>query len=282
MRTLFYLFLFMVSIPFLSCSSTKHKNVSYLGTDTISTSQAQNLEAPTLNIYEPKNITTKVPVLIYVHGGNWNQGKKEIYWWLGRNFARKDVLAVLPGYTLSPQATYDDQTAQIAKAIAWTKANAAQYGGDPEKIFLTGHSAGGHLAALAVMNPKYNISPDDISGIILNDAAGLDMYHYLSDNPPTSSNNYDTTWTTNPELWKDASPIYFLNEKTPPILTYLGSKTYNSITVANNRFKEELIKFQPTTKRITLDKKHIPMITQYILGSNNRYTEIIDFMKMND
>lgn len=278
MRPYIYITIAILGVTMLSCSSTKHKNISYLGEEIISTSQAENLEAPTLNIYEPSGDQEKTPVLIYVHGGNWNQGKKEIYWWLGRNFAQKDVLAVLPGYTLSPNATYDDQAAQIAKAIAWTKENAAQYGGDPERIFVTGHSAGGHLVALAVMNPKYNINPDDISGIILNDAAGLDMYHYLSENAPSASDNYNTTWTTNPELWKDASPIYFINDKTPPILSYLGSKTYPSITVANNRFKEELIKFQPDVRRITLDKKHVPMITQYIFGSNNRYDEIIQFM----
>ncbi len=261
-----------------SCASTKYSDINYIGASTISTSQAEGLEAPTLNIYAPKKTEGKVPVLIYVHGGNWNEGKKEIYWWLGRNFAKKDILTVLPGYTLSPKANFDDQATQIAKAIEWVQNNAAQYGGDPTKVFVTGHSAGGHLVALAVMNPKYAIDPSTISGIILNDAAGLDMHHYLSNNPPTERNNYKTTWTTEESMWEEASPINFITNQTPPILTYLGSKTYPSITVANNRFREELLKIQPQAKLITLDKKHIPMITQYILPSNNRYTEIIDFI----
>jgi hypothetical protein len=63
------------------------------------------------------------------------------------------------------------------------------------------------------MNPKYGIDPKSISGIILNDAAGLDMKHYLEENPPTA-HNYITTWTSSPFKWQDASPIYFLDKNT--------------------------------------------------------------------
>lgn len=265
-------------VSFVSCASTAYKDVNFLQENSITTILKETIEVPTLNIYKPNNLKSKVPVLIYVHGGNWNKGKKEMYWWFGRNFASKDVLTILPGYTLSPNASYDDQSLQIAQAIKWTQKNAETYGGDPTKIYVTGHSAGGHLAALAVMNPKYKIKQSSIAGIILNDAAGLDMAHYLRNNPPSKSNNYITTWTEDPKNWEDASPINFINEQTPPILSYLGAKTYPSITEANNRFRKELLKFQPNAKRITLDKKHIPMITQYILGSNNRYEEIIQFM----
>jgi hypothetical protein len=56
------------------------------------------------------------------------------------------------------------------------------------------------------MNPKYGIDPKSISGIILNDAAGLDMKYYL-ENPPTAVHNYITTWTSSPVKWQDASPF---------------------------------------------------------------------------
>ncbi|TVZ53095.1 alpha/beta hydrolase [Dokdonia sp. Hel_I_53] len=271
--------LFIVTLVSISCSSVKYKNVNYTGDRFVSTSVKEDIEAPILNIFKPKNLSEKVPILIFVHGGNWNKGSKEIYWWFGRNFARKNILTILPGYTLSPNATYDDQASQIATAIKWIQNNAHLYGGDVSKVYVTGHSAGGHLVALAVMNPKYNIKQDEISGIILNDAAGLDMAHYLKSNPPTKNNNYVTTWTKNPKHWKDASPINFINKTTPPILSYLGKKTYPSIKEANNRFREALVKFQPEAKRITLDKKHVPMMTQYILGSNKRYDEILDFIE---
>jgi dipeptidyl aminopeptidase/acylaminoacyl peptidase len=171
---------------------------------------------------------------------------------------------------------------QVAQAIEWTKNNIAQYNGNPNAIYVTGHSAGGHLVALAVMNPKYGIDPTTVSGIILNDAAGLDMKNYLEDNPPTDKDNYIATWTTSPSKWQDASPIYFLNKNTPPFLIYVGDKTYNSIKVANSRFVNALHTFQPKVTPINLNKKHIPMVLQYFWPWSDRFDEVTDFMKLDN
>ena len=170
-------------------------------------------------------------------------------------------------------------TEQIAKVIIWCKENIHKYGGDPNQIFVSGHSAGGHLGALAVMNPKYKIDPKSISGIILNDAAGLDMNNYLEGNPPTEKDNYLATWTSNPEKWKEASPIYFFNKNTPPFLIYVGDKTYNSIKVANSRFVSALNPFQPNVTPIRLNKRHAPMVLQYFNPWSDRFDETIEFIK---
>lgn len=258
-----------------SCASTKIKDISYLENFKI-----KNAEEPKLNIFVPRNAEEKdLPVLIYIYGGNWNSGNKDLYGFFGRNFAKKDVITVIPNYTLSPNANYDDMAKQVASAIKWTQENIGKYGGNAEKIFLTGHSAGGHLAALAVMNPKYGIDEKSISGIILNDAAGLDMKHYLEENPPTTTDNYLTTWTNDPNKWQDASPIYFLEKDTPPFLIYVGNKTYQSIKVANDRFLKKLLSYQPTVKTIRPDKKHIPMILQYFWSGSKRFDEIKEFIE---
>lgn len=268
-----YIFPLLIFFLITSCGVTKHKNISYI----------QGIESsgePGLNVFSAEiDDTAGPPVLIFVHGGNWNSGKKEIYSFFGKNFARKGVTTVVVGYTLSPEADYDEMTSQVAKAIQWTRKNISRYNGDPENIFLTGHSAGGHLISLAAMNPEYGIDPDAISGIILNDAAGLDMHHYLQKKPPTSANDYLTTWTNDPETWKKASPIFYLDEKTPPFLIYLGKKSYPSITTANKRFLDVLKAYQPNVELVLLNKKHIPMMTQYVWPWNNMYQEIIDFMK---
>ncbi|MDI1305234.1 MAG: alpha/beta hydrolase, partial [bacterium] len=201
---------------------------------------------------------------------------------LGRNFARKGVITVIPDYTLSPTANYDAMAKQVAQAIEWTKNNIAQYNGNPNAIYVTGHSAGGHLITLAVMNPKYGISPSSVSGIILNDAAGLDMKNYLEENPPTAKDDYIATWTVSSAKWQDASPIYFLNKNTPPFLIYVGDKTYNSIKVANSRFVNVLHTFQPKVTPINLNKKHIPMVLQYFWPWSDRFDEVTDFMKLDN
>ena len=258
---------------FSNCASKKYKNISYL---------ESNESKPSLNIFVPKNKKfTNNNVLIFVHGGNWNSGDKKLYSFLGRNFAKKGITTIVAGYTLSPTANYDEMATQIGKVVSWTKSNITNYNGNPNSIFLTGHSAGGHLIALVGTNPKYLKDNSAIKGIILNDAAGLDMKHYLEEFPPTQQDDYLTTWTSNPENWKEASPIYFLNKNTAPFMIYTGSKTYESIKVSNERFLKELHKYQPNVTPIVLNKKHIPMVLQYIFPWNNRYDEIINFMNEN-
>lgn len=259
-----------------SCAAKKYKDISFIEKGNIS-----ELNAPRLNLFVPRDQTVKkMPVLIFIHGGNWNTGNKNTYGWFGRNFAKKGILTIIPDYTLSPNTDYDGMAREVAAVINWAKAHAAEYNGDPNRIFITGHSAGGHLAALAVMNPKYGIAKDAISGIILNDAAGLDMKHYLESNPPTNDHDYLATWSNSSEKWRDASPIYFINQDTPPFKVYVGKKTYNSIKVANERFLAALKPFQKDVVPMVINKSHIPMVLQYFWPWSDRFDEIVTFINV--
>lgn len=260
----------MLSFLFLSCASKKHRNVSYL--------PESSKKAPSLNIFVPKKKSTEpYPVLLFVHGGNWDAGNKNFYSLIGRRFAKKGVVFISVGYTLSPDADYDKMTTQISEAIKWTLENISTCGGNPKKLFLTGHSAGGHLVALACMKPKYGVDQENIAGIILNDAAGLDMHHYLQSHPPTEKNHYLTTWSDDPKVWEAASPINYISAENPPFMVYLGTKTYSSIKTSNERFLRALKPYQDISP-IKIDKKHVGMITQYFSGKSKRYTEVLEFI----
>ncbi len=236
---------------------------------------------PKLNVFTPRK-SKNSPVVIFIHGGYWEHGDKKTYGFLGRNFAKKELVTVIPNYTLSPDGNYDSMAKEVAAAIKWTHDYITNYGGNPEQIFLMGHSAGGHLIALVGTHPDYLKNVYLIKGIILNDAAGLDMNSYLQKNPPTKEHRYDVTWTEDPDNWKDASPIYFLSEKTPPILMYTGTKTYPSIISQNKDFVEELNTYQPAVKINFLTKKHVPMMSQFAFPWNKRYDEIIEFINSSD
>ncbi len=276
MRSIFILF-FSCTLLLTSCASLKYKDINYLAQD-----YTTGKELPRLNIFRPKNAQGGNDVLLFVHGGDWDSGNKNTYGFFGRGFARKGVITVMPDYTLSPRADYDTMAQQIAEAVKWTAENIKDYGGDPKRIFITGHSAGGHLAALAAMSPKYIKDSTLIKGIILNDAGGLDMYSYLKDHPPGTNNNYITTWTNNEQTWKEASPIYYLDKNTPPIMMYVGTKTYPSIFKYNELFSLELKNYQPNAQFNVQDKRHKNMIIQYIWPWSKRYGEVIAFMKAQD
>lgn len=267
------LLLFVMILLLNSCAITKHKNLLYGAT------AAKVHPAPSLNVFTAAKPTDSLqPVLVFVYGGNWNSGTKETYNLAARNFARHGVTVVVPDYTKSPQANYQVMTTQIAQAIKWTRDSISTYGGDPDRIYLTGHSAGGHLAALATMDPSYGIEPLTVKGIILNDAAGLDMFSYLKKVPPTTTDDYLTTWTNDPASWKTASPYYYINTQTPELLIYVGEKTYPSIAAGNKRFLERLQEVQPQAKINYLNKKHAAMVVQFFYPWNKRIDEIVRFM----
>jgi dipeptidyl aminopeptidase/acylaminoacyl peptidase len=236
-----------------------------------------------LNIFAPKQRKKPHDVIIFIHGGNWNSGRKSQYNFIGRNWAKRGVIYVIIDYPLSPSAKYDQMAESTAKSVKWVKDNIEEYGGNPERIFLSGHSAGGHLAALVSIDHQYfkNLGIENpVAGTILIDAAGLDMYGYLMDEKFPAGNTYLNTFTTNPEVWKKATPLYHLHKNMPPMLIYRGGKSYPSIITSNEKFIKELPGYAPETPyHIQEKKKHVPMITQFFNPWNGRYREILGWMK---
>ncbi|MEO9166443.1 MAG: alpha/beta hydrolase, partial [Aquihabitans sp.] len=97
----------------------------------------------------------KAPVLVQVHGGAWMMGNKEQQATpLMAHLADQGWVCVAINYRLSPRATWPDHIVDVKRALAWVKANIADYGGDPDFVTITGGSAGGHLASLAALTPN--------------------------------------------------------------------------------------------------------------------------------
>ena len=100
----------------------------------------------TLDIFKPAG-TDKAPVLIFIHGGYWRALDKKDHAFLPKPFVDAGVLVVSINYTLCPEVTIEEITRQARAACAWVWRNAASYGGDPDRVHVFGHSAGGHLTA---------------------------------------------------------------------------------------------------------------------------------------
>ena len=276
----FIFFGLMCCLLFSSCafkSINRSKNIIYLPADNVANKPAQ-----TLNVFAPKKSAALKEVLIFIHGGAWNSGRKEMYSFFGTRWARKDVLTVIVDYPKSPKAGYDEMAIDVAKAVKWVKENIKNYGGDPDKIFISGHSAGGHLAALVGIKKEYFSRvgiANPLKGIILIDAAGLDMYGYLQGENFEPGNTYLNTFSNDPKIWKEASPMYFLHKNMPAMLIYRGGRTYPSIEVSNEKFVTALKAFVPQPNyTIFPGKKHVPMITQFLNTGNDRYKEMKIFM----
>ncbi|MBC7438111.1 MAG: alpha/beta hydrolase [Bdellovibrionales bacterium] len=88
------------------------------------------------------------PVLVFIHGGWWRSLDKSDHSFVAPAFTAEGACVVLPNYALCPAVTIPEIVLQMVKALAWTWRNIAHYGGDPRRITVVGHSAGGHLAAM--------------------------------------------------------------------------------------------------------------------------------------
>jgi arylformamidase len=88
------------------------------------------------------------PVLFFIHGGYWRSLDKRDHSFVAPPFTQRGVCVVVPNYALCPATTIPNIALQMVRALAWTWRNAAHWGGDPSRITVAGHSAGGHLAAM--------------------------------------------------------------------------------------------------------------------------------------
>lgn len=117
-----------------------------------------------LDIFAPANLKSseKRPVVLFVHGGTWMIGDKNffgIYREVGRCLARNGMVGVLINYRLSPLVKHPEHVRDVARAFAWVRSNIRGHGGDPNNLFLAGHSAGAHLVSLLATDEEYLKDP---------------------------------------------------------------------------------------------------------------------------
>ena len=269
------LFYFLVQTSCAFRPIKRSKNITYL--------VAKNGDAEQkLNVFAPRNKKKPKPVLIHFYGGNWTSGRRSLYNFFGSRWARKNVVTVIPDYPKYPDAKYDEMATDAALAVKWATEHIKDYGGDPERIYVSGHSAGGQLAALIALREDYfrklNLNKP-VKGIILIDAAGIDMYGYLKevDNGPNDS--YLDIFSKDTNVQKQASPLFQLHKDMPPMLLYMGGRTYSSIKIGYRKLVDSLNLYQsPYTYHYLRRKKHVPMITQFFNSYGARYKEIKRFM----
>ena len=105
-------------------------------------------EKETLDIFPTDE--PNAPVHLFIHGGYWRAMDKSDYSFIADVFHPAGATAVLVNYDLCPDVTLDTIVAQANRAIAWTYRNIAYHGGDPDRLHVSGNSAGGHLTAMAL------------------------------------------------------------------------------------------------------------------------------------
>ena len=101
-----------------------------------------------LDVYGPNEIMEPAPVVMFIYGGAWKQGRRQDYQFIGKALAANGFVVVIPDYRLYPEVTYPDFLEDNAQAVKWVEDNIEDYGGDTSRFFLAGHSAGAYNAVM--------------------------------------------------------------------------------------------------------------------------------------
>ncbi len=185
-----------------------------------------------LDLYAPDG--KDWPVMIFVHGGGWNSGDKDlkvkkadVYANIGRYYAARGIGVAVINYGLQPGVTWDRQVADVESAVAWVRANIQDRGGNPDQVFLMGHSAGAYLASYAALRLSQNEKTPYLRGVIAVSGAALDMVdqktYEMGERVEYYQQRFQGSDTT--ENWKkDASPSYQATKNAPPFLIIYGGK----------------------------------------------------------
>lgn len=123
-----------------------------------------------LDIFHPAG-GGPAPILIFFHGGYWRAGDKSWFRFLARPFVERGAMFVIPKYGLCPDHTMDELVAQCRRAVAWTHRNAAEYGGDSARLFVSGHSAGGHITGMMLATDW--VATDDLPADAIKGVTGI-------------------------------------------------------------------------------------------------------------
>lgn len=156
--------------------------------------------------------TANAPLVVFVHGGGWKRGDKtmmrgsaKLEHWHSLGYAVTSI-----DYRLVPDATVEQQGADVANAVAYLRTNAARLGFDRSRIALVGHSAGAHLVSLVGTDPQYfraaGLSLDDVRGIVPLDGAAYDVSDQMDENARLMGDTYEQAFGTDPVRQRALSP----------------------------------------------------------------------------
>ncbi|MDQ2878910.1 MAG: alpha/beta hydrolase [Pseudomonadota bacterium] len=172
----------------------------------------------TLDVWRPASsgsatAAINLPVLIFWYGGGWAHGDRRAYAFAARAYARAGFVVVVPDYRKVPQIRFPAMLQDGAEAVKWTRDHIAEYGGDPNRIGIAGHSAGAYTVAMIALDERW-LRAEGVDPHIIKAAVGLSgPYNFY---PYTSQRAVDAMQGVAEPMM--AQPITFARKDAPPML----------------------------------------------------------------
>lgn len=231
-----------------------------------------------LDLYLPEG--KDFPVVMWIHGGAWKMGDRSQYAALGRRFAENGIGCAAISYRLSPEVKHPEHVKDCARAFAWLHKNIRDHGGHPDRLFVCGQSAGGHLTALLALHRKYLAELGVPDGAI---KGAIPMSGVYTIRPLKRFKMFADAFGDDPDVCRDASPTNFAKNATMPMLV---------LTEEHDDFggiRESLAGFEKAVKdagvkTVTFvdakDRNHISIVTRMATDPDDpQMKAIVEFIK---
>jgi acetyl esterase/lipase len=174
-----------------------------------------------LDVYRPRRAAPNARVVVFFYGGSWDSGKKEDYRFAAEGLTEKGFVVVVPDYRVYPEVTFPAFVEDGARAVRWTYEHISQFGGDPNRIYLMGHSSGAHIAALLTLDHHY-LKDVGLDPKIIRATAALsgpyDFRIYPGNRMAFGKSSLDAT------IDPRTQPINFVDGTNAPMLLLHGAK----------------------------------------------------------
>ena len=185
-----------------------------------------------LDVYRPSCPEPGRGVVVFLYGGDWQNGRRGDYAFAGQALASRGFVAVLPDYRKYPAVTFPAFVDDAALAVRWAHDHAADYGGDPRRLFLMGHSAGAHIAALLTLDAYY-LAAVGLDRSAVRGTAGLSgPYDFV---PPVDDRGAFNMARSDIHPDPAIEPAHFARGDAPPMLLQQGEQ--DDVVNPNNATK---------------------------------------------
>jgi acetyl esterase/lipase len=169
-----------------------------------------------LDVYAPE-APGPHPVIVFIYGGSWNTGRRQEYAFAGAAFASRGFVTVVPDYRVVPEVRFPGFVDDCAAAMRWVADHVAEYGGDPSRIVLVGHSAGAYNAMMLALDAHY-LRDAGVDAARVRGAVGLaGPYDFLPFDVPVTREAFGQA--PDPQL---TQPVHFARADAPPLLLLWG------------------------------------------------------------
>lgn len=188
-----------------------------------------------LDLYRPASSDPRRTAVVFFYGGGWRSGEKADYRFIAESLTRRGITVIIPDYRVYPEVMFPGFVEDGARATTWVAGNAETYGIDPSRIFLMGHSAGAHIAALLALDERFLARaggvPKPIAGVI--GIAG--PYDFL----PFTSQRVREIFAAEPDQAL-TQPITFARRDASPMLLVHGTEDRTVYPRNSERLAERL------------------------------------------